>query len=624
MKTRPVFVLVVLLLGLNALAQWHTAPRAVRTVRGTVFRAYDSTGIAGVEVWLKGTPLRTHTDPAGRYSLLLPAGTGTLRFSAAGFVRQEVPLGADSVRNVWLWPEPAQELKEVTVVGYAAQAKRVLMGSVASAPGAALPVGIAPLPTEAYATTQESGFQDVRHQPLTTFSADVDRASYANVRRFLNQGQRPPKEAVRVEEFLNYFDYGYPQPVGKHPVAVDTELSESPWNPGLKLLRVGVQARHLPAGQRPASNLVFLIDVSGSMADANKLPLVKAAFRLLVDQLSPQDRVAVVVYAGAAGLVLPSTPGSEKMRIRDAIDALDAGGSTAGGAGIQLAYQIAEEQFLRGGTNRVILATDGDFNVGTSGEGELRRLVEEKRQTGVFLSVLGFGMGNLKDSKMELLADHGNGQYAYIDNAQEAQKVFVQELGGTLCTVAKDVKLQLEFNPRLVRAYRLIGYENRRLANEEFNDDRRDAGDLGAGHSVTALYELVPAGADSPYLARVDSLRYQRVAETPAAGRGEWATVKIRYKYPDAAASQLLVQPVAGTVVAFVRASESFRFAAAVTEFGLLLRDSEFRGQAHFAHAHATARRSLGTDAEGYRAEFLRLVRLAQRLPAAGERVVAD
>jgi Ca-activated chloride channel family protein len=441
---------------------------------------------------------------------------------------------------------------------------------------------------------------------------DVDRASYSNVRRFLLQGQSPPKDAVRIEELINYFPYDYAGPTGDEPLAIHTELAPAPWKPQHRLLRIGLQARRIDTRGLPPSNLVFLIDVSGSMDMPNKLPLLKSSLTLLVNTLRPQDRVAIVVYAGSAGLVLPSTAGSDKATILAAIDRLEAGGSTAGGAGIKRAYDEAVANVIRGGNNRVILATDGDFNVGVSSDGELVRLIEEKRRTGVFLTVLGFGEGNLKDSKMEQLADHGNGNYAYIDNLLEAKKTLVHELGGTLYTVAKDVKIQIEFNPAHVQAYRLIGYENRLLADEDFTDDTKDAGDVGSGHSVTALYEIIPVGTETDVTVRVpDSLRYQSTRASRERGP-ELVFVKVRYKNPDGERSRLLTKPVLDT--AGGRPSTDLRFQGAVAEFGLLLRASAFRGGASYEDVIATARASLGDDPDGYRAEFVRLAEAAQAL----------
>jgi Ca-activated chloride channel family protein len=461
--------------------------------------------------------------------------------------------------------------------------------------------------TESYDQIVENAFLGVTSSPLSTFSIDVDRASYSNVRRFINGGQRPPIDAVRIEEMINYFSFDYPDPDGDHPFSITTEVSNAPWNPIHQLVRIGIQGQRIDTENLPASNLVFLIDVSGSMQSPDKLPLLKASFRMLVNELRPEDRVAIVVYAGAAGLVLPSTSGDEKDTILDAIEALEAGGSTAGGAGIRLAYDVARENHIEDGNNRVILATDGDFNIGASSDGEMVRLIEEKREQGTFLTVLGFGTGNLKDSKMEKLADHGNGNFAYIDNLMEARKVLVTEVGGTLLTIAKDVKIQVEFNPARVQAYRLIGYENRLLQDEDFNDDTKDAGELGAGHSVTALYEVIPVGVDSPYeIVEVDSLRYQTPGDqTVTSDSEELLFVKLRYKQPQGTESILMSQPVFDSSV---RPSTGLAFASAVAGFGMLLRESEYSGDFGLADVLDLARSSTGEDREGYRAEFVRLV----------------
>lgn len=466
--------------------------------------------------------------------------------------------------------------------------------------------------TEEYDRIVENPFLSAAANPLSTFSIDVDRASYSNVRRFINNGERPPADAVRVEELVNYFPYDYPEPSGQHPFSVTTEVTPAPWRPEHRLLRIGLKGRSMDAADLPPSNLVFLLDVSGSMNSASKLPLLKAAFRMLVNELRPQDRVAMVVYAGAAGLVLGSTPGDRKPEILNALAELEAGGSTAGGAGIQLAYEAARENHIDGGNNRVILATDGDFNVGTSSDAALVRLIEEKREQGTFLTVLGFGTGNLKDAKMEQLADHGNGNFAYIDNVLEARKVLVTEIGGTLLTIAKDVKIQVEFNPTLVAGYRLIGYENRLMRAEDFSDDTKDAGELGAGHTVTALYEIIPVGVDSDVAIRgIDSLRYQTPGEvSPGAGSGELAFVKLRYKDPEGESSRLVEHPVFDSSDA---ASLDLQFAAAVAGFGMLLRGSEYAGSWTVADVLDAARQSVGEDIHGYRADFVRVVEVVQQ-----------
>ena len=503
-------------------------------------------------------------------------------------------------------PSRADQFQQI----YASAAKDAAFANQPSAP-ALLPEQLAEreFNTEEYGRFEEQPFLRAADNPLSTFSIDVDTASYSNIRRFIRTGQLPPRQAVRIEEMVNYFSYSYPEPRGADPFSITTELAECPWNSEHRLLHVGLQARRVDLRQLPPNNLVFLLDVSGSMESPDKLPLVQSSLDLLVENLRESDRVAIVVYAGAAGLVLPSTSGANKSEIREAIQSLSAGGSTAGGEGILLAYKTAKENFLRNGNNRIILATDGDFNVGVSSDGELERLIAEKRNEGIFLTVLGFGTGNIKDSKMELLADKGNGNYAYIDNLNEAKKVLVSEMGGTLLTIAKDVKIQMEFNPAQVAAYRLIGYENRALRNEDFNDDKKDAGEIGAGHSVTALYEIVPPGA-STKLGNVDPLRYQ--SPRAAANSSELATLKIRYKQPDGETSSKLEQAIADQPRALDKTTEDFRFAAAVAQFGLLLRDSEFKGTSSYVDVLRLARASAGDDEE--RSEFLQLAQQANDL----------
>jgi len=467
---------------------------------------------------------------------------------------------------------------------------------------------------EDYDHIVDNPFLRVRDEPLSTFSVDVDTASYANVRRFLDHGALPPKDAVRIEEMLNYFPYDDPPPTGDAPMAVHLEAAACPWSPGHRLARIGLTARPVGREGRPPSNLVFLIDVSGSMTDANKLPLLKSALRAMVGRLGENDRVAIVVYAGASGLVLPSTSCQEKTRILGAIEQLESGGSTNGGAGIQLAYQQAVANFLEGGTNRVILATDGDFNVGVSAQGELVRLIEAKAKSGVFLTVLGVGMGNLKDATLEQLADKGNGHYAYIDSLREARKVLVEEMGATLVTVAKDVKVQVEFNPAKVGAYRLIGYENRLLRNQEFNDDAKDAGDVGAGHHVTALYELIPAGREDNVPA-IDPLEFQKATRSLSQDRDESLIVKLRYKPPARDESRLLkVGLVDGGAAAVSQASHDLQFAVAVAGFGMLLRDSPHKGSLTYDSVLELATSAASRDPQGYRGEFLALVRKAQKI----------
>lgn len=592
-------------LALPAVPDSPPAPGVTGVVEGTV-RSSDGNPIAAASVITAGGIVAS-TGPDGRFRLEgLPAGEIQITVRALGFraaiMTVRVSEGAVTRADFTLTADPLR-LDELVTSGVG--------GRIRGAARAALPRR-PEFNTEEYRHIVENAWRSPLRYPLSTFSSDVDAGSYSNIRRFVADGKLPPKDAVRVEEMINYFTYDYPEPGGEHPVSITTEVAPAPWHPTHKLILIGLQTRRIPVADLPPNNLVFLLDVSGSMDNPRKLPLVKAAFRLLVNQLRPQDRVGIVVYAGAAGLVLPSTPGDRKDQIQDAIERLDAGGSTAGAAGIRLAYETARKAFLPEGNNRVILATDGDFNVGTSSDGELARLIEQEREHGIFLTVLGFGMGNLKDSKLELLADKGNGHYAYVDDLLEARKVLVQELGATLLTVAKDVKLQIEFNPRKVAAYRLVGYENRLLADEDFDDDAKDAGELGAGHAVTALYEVVPVGAPLDVkLGSVAPLRYQNGVAAPA-GRSsdDWLTVKIRYKSPAGANSRLLSQVVRGERAP----SETFRWAAAVAGIGMLLRDSEHKGRGTWTSMLTLARGARGPDREGYRSEFIRVVETAELL----------
>jgi Ca-activated chloride channel family protein len=465
---------------------------------------------------------------------------------------------------------------------------------------------------ERYAEITENPFLEASRAPLSTFSIDVDTASYANVRRYLNNGQLPPKDAVRIEELINYFEYDYPQPVGDVPFSVATETAVCPWNTKHKIVQIGLQGKKIALDNTPPANLVFLLDVSGSMNSPDKLPLLKEGLRMMVNQLKPQDRVAIAVYAGSSGLVLPSTPVSSKGEILAALNQLEAGGSTNGGQGIQLAYTVAANNFIEGGNNRVILATDGDFNVGLTGDDELVRMIEQKRKGGIFLSVLGFGTGNLNDSMMEKLADKGNGNYAYIDSKDEARKALGEQVAGTLYTIAKDVKIQVEFNPALVAGYRLIGYENRLLANRDFEDDKKDAGEIGAGHAVTALYEIVPAGQ------KIENdgieLKYSQTQRSDTRFSNELMTVKLRYKEPEGSQSKLLTMGVLDNDRAVANASENLRFASAVAQFGLLLRDSRYKGSANFGNARSLVENSVSSDLKGYRNEFLGLLDRARNL----------
>ena len=464
---------------------------------------------------------------------------------------------------------------------------------------------------ERYAKIEENPFLETSRAPLSTFSIDVDTASYSNVRGYLNDGRLPPKDAVRIEELINYFEYDYPQPIGDVPFSVNTEVATCAWNAKHKIVSIGLQGKNLALEDAPPSNLVFLVDVSGSMDTPDRLPLVKQGLKFLARQMSAKDRVAIVVYAGGSGLVLPST--NNRGEILNSLENLEAGGSTNGGQGIQLAYKVALDNFIRGGNNRVILATDGDFNVGLTSDNELVKLIEDKRRSGIFLSVLGFGTGNTNDSMMEKLADKGNGNYAFIDSQEEARKALGEQAAGTLYTIAKDVKIQIEFNPAKVAGYRLIGYENRLLADKDFNDDEKDAGEIGAGHSVTALYEIIPAGQKVENDG-VDQLRYAKTEPTETKFNDELLTVKLRYKEPDKNESKLLTQGLLDAGKSIENASDNLRFASSVAEFGLLLRNSRYKGNSSYKNITNLAENSLGSDLKSYRSDFINLVGKARHL----------
>lgn len=471
------------------------------------------------------------------------------------------------------------------------------------------------LKNEEYSQFAENKFQLAKVEPLSTFSVDVDAASYSNMRRFINRGNVPDKDAIRIEELVNYFSYNYPEPTGSDPVKISAEVGNCPWNSQNRLVKIGLKARNIAGDNLPASNFVFLIDVSGSMYGATRLDLVKSSLKLLVNNLREKDRVAIVVYAGAAGEVLPSTSGSDKQKIKEALENLTAGGSTAGGAGIQLAYKIAKKNLIKNGNNRIILCTDGDFNVGVSSNDGLQKLIEEERKSGVFLSILGYGMGNYKDSKMQTLAQAGNGNHAYIDNLQEANKVLVNEFGATMYTVAKDVKLQIEFNPGKVQAYRLVGYETRLLNKEDFNDDTKDAGEMGAGHTVTAFYEIIPVGVKSNLIGNVDPLKYQKEFKADLDSYGlhsDLLTIKLRYKQPNSDTSKKIEVPLIDNNGDNV--SDDFRFASAVAMFGQLMKDSQYKGTGTYDKAIALAQKGFSSDAQGYRREFVRLMETAKGL----------
>ena len=630
---RVLFLIMPMLLFVFAFQPTH-----LFTVKGSVT---DESGqpLSSVAIQYKGVSQKAFTNSKGYYQITVPTKNGQLIFSALGYATTVVNIKGKSEINVSLKKSTVTVQQEVILSGKAAKYR-----TMSNADKMQSPMMLSRMPNsyttqddggyysssgndervidfnrEGYDKITENPFKKVNDYPLSTFSIDVDAASYSNVRRFLNQGQLPPAGAVRIEEMINYFKYDYDQPTNGQPFSIHTEIASAPWNTKNKLVLIGLQGKKIPTDNLPASNLVFLIDVSGSMWSSNKLPLVKASLKMLVDQLREQDKISLVVYAGAAGLVLPPTSGAEKTKIKDAIDKLNAGGSTAGGAGIKLAYKTAEENFMKNGNNRVILCTDGDFNVGESSDDAMERLIEEKRKTGVFLTVLGYGMGNYQDAKMQKLADKGNGNHAYIDGISEAKKVLVNEFGGTLFTIAKDVKLQIEFNPAKVQGYRLIGYENRMLANEDFNDDKKDAGELGSGHTVTAIYEVIPVGVKSDFLKDVDPLKYRNEITklSPTAHNGEILTVKFRYKEPDGEVSKLIVHPVKDENIALANTSDNFRFASAVAEFGMLLRHSIFRSNATYANVLEMARNARGKDDEGYRSEFIRLVESTQMLAKA-------
>ena len=607
------------------------------TVKGQVTDETNSP-MVGVSIVVKGTSQGAITDLNGMYSIVVAKGK-TLLFNSIGYETQKRI--ADSMRiDVKLKPATSS-LDEMVVVGYGSQIHTSMTGAISAAPnylsGRAAGIVTSSRPyrkiqyvntscitvtndlnTEEYGSFKENRFVPVASEALSTFSLDVDAASYSNVRRTINQGQKPTKDMVRIEEMINYFSYNYPQPKSEHPVNILTEAAVCPWNAKHKLVRIGVKANEIPSENLPASNFVFLIDVSGSMQGANRLELVKSSLKLLTNNLRESDRVSIVVYAGAAGEVLPSTSGRDRQKIKEALENLQAGGSTAGGAGIELAYRIAERNFFRNGNNRIILCTDGDFNVGISSPYELENMIEAKRKTGIYLTVLGYGMGNYKDKKLQILAEKGNGNHAYIDNLQEANKVLVNEFGSTMYTVAKDVKLQVEFNPQYVNAYRLIGYESRLLNKEDFNDDTKDAGELGSGHTVTALYEIIPVGVENKY-GGVDDLKYQKVNKTKTTENAtnevsnELLTVKLRYKKPGENESRKLEIPVLAKNVSSL-ASTDFRFAMAVAMFGQLLKDSDFKGEVTYRDVIDLAKTGLDDDANGYRREFIRLVESVSQL----------
>ena len=586
------------------------------TISGQVTDKETGAPVEGVVVSAVGQQLQTSTNAEGRYEISVPSNITYLEFKYSGYQTNQVKIAGRQLLNVKLTMVNQQKYIEEKQAAKANNKKNRLEYAAQESFSFAISTGQGFISdnedpsrnynTEEYANIDENIFHSPAYKPLSTFSIDVDAASYSNIRRFINYGQLPPKDAVRIEEMINYFNYDYPQPADENPFAIFSEVSQCPWNDQHQLVHIGLQGKNIDRSKLPASNLIFLVDVSGSMNSPEKLPLLKSAFKMLVNQMSENDRVAIVVYSGAAGEVLPSTPGNKKTQILEAIDDLSAGGSTAGGEGIKLAYKIAAENFIADGNNRIILATDGDFNVGVSSEGALEDLVVEKRKTGVYLTVLGFGTGNYKDNKMEILADKGNGNYAYIDNINEAKKVVVNQMAGTLFTIAKDVKIQVEFNPAKVKAYRLVGYENRKLNDEDFNDDKKDAGELGVGHTVTALYEVIPTGANSDFDNDIDELKYRKKVVTTK--NEELLTLKLRYKAPDGMESQLITKSLKNKNINIAEASENFKFSAAVAAFGMLLRASEYSNGYTFTDVFSLAQESIGDDKHGYRSEFLEMV----------------
>lgn len=582
------------------------------TVTGTVTDE-NNRPLIGANVSIEKSRKGTVTNEHGKYSIEAMQGD-IIRFSYIGYKTQKVKANRKII-DVKLYPDNNLLMEECVITS-----DEVSNRAISSKQMAVRSLGMPALIYDRYANREEyshnaeNRFKSPVKDPLSTFSIDVDAASYSNIRRFINQGEMPPKDAVRIEEMINYFNYNYPKPTENDPVRITTEVGICPWNKTHRLVQIGLKAREIESKNLPASNFVFLIDVSGSMFGPTRLELVKSSLRLLVNNLREKDRVAIVTYCGDARVALPSTPGNEKQKIKDALETLTAGGSTAGSAGIKEAYRIAQKNFIAQGNNRIILCTDGDFNVGASSETELENLIESKRKSGIFLTVLGYGMGNYKDSKMQILAQKGNGNHAYIDNIQEANKVLVNEFGSTMYAVAKDVKLQVEFNPAKVQSYRLVGYETRILNNEDFNDDTKDAGEMGAGHTVTALYEIIPTGISGNIPGSIDPLKYQTETNinTQTSNSSELLTVKLRYKTPEEEKSKKIEKSV--TDMGKDNVSPDFRFASAVAMFAQLLKDSDFKGEATYDKVIETANKGLSFDPEGYRAEFVRLVQSAKGL----------
>lgn len=625
-KARELWILVLLIASTTSVfANYYENVNSLNEVKGVVLDATANTPLLKAKVSIAGTTTHVFTDSNGNFAIGAIPGD-ILIIEKKNYARKKIRVGKQLfikvvLAMVMIKDEPPVEEEMVMDMVMNEPSRKVMSklsgsGGIVSSPSRAYGYqeNYPNWNTEEYSAIHENGYKNPTQDPLSTFSIDVDAASYSNVRRFLNMGQRPPKDAVRIEELVNYFNYDYTQPKGDNVFTVNTEVATAPWNPVHQLVHIGIQGKSIATEKLPNSNLVFLLDVSGSMNSPQKLPLLKSALKLLVGEMREGDKVSIVVYAGAAGLVLPPTNGENKEAIISALDRLSAGGSTAGGAGIKLAYATAREQFIEGGNNRIILATDGDFNIGASSNAEMERLIEKERESGVFLTVLGFGMGNYKDSKMEILADKGNGNYAYIDTILEAKKVLVNEFGGTLFTIAKDVKIQVEFNPAMVQSYRLIGYENRLLNKEDFNDDKKDAGELGAGHTVTALYEIVPVGVGFTSKP-VDPLKYQTPKGQPKSGfKDELMTVKIRYKEPSGSKSKLITRTINDTNKSWKYSSNNFKWSAAIAEFGMILRDSEYIDFDSYDQALELAKDAKGEDEFGYRAEFIRMIESVELL----------
>lgn len=610
MKTTIIFLVLLLSIQISA---------GKGKISGVVYDAETKETIQGANILIEGTRIGTVSDGNGFYKIDgIDSGVYTFVCSYIGYTShkaENITVQTDSTAKLNFYLTPGIPAMEELVVADSKLKLTTGMQKSHPARGGRQPAGLyrlmlddigIPHNTEEYSKIEETGFKDVLVYPQSTFAADVDAASYSNIRRFIMQDQTPYKDAVRIEEMINYFNYDYPKPSSGHPLSINLEIGDTPWNENTKLVHIGIKGDEITKDETSGSNLVFLLDVSGSMNSPKKLPLLKKSFSLLVDQLEAKDRISIVVYAGAAGLILPSTPASEKETILGALNKLQAGGSTAGGAGLKLAYDVAEKNLIEGGNNRVILATDGDFNVGISSTSEMVRFIEEKRDKGIFLTVLGFGMGNYKDHRLQEIADRGNGNHAYIDNILEAKKVLVHDLLGTLFTIAKDVKIQVEFNPAKILSYRLIGYENRRLNTEDFKDDKKDAGEIGSGHTVTALYEIVMN--DGKLRPNPADTKYQTTHVKPESyDSDELLTVKVRYKKPDGVESIEFEKILKGDPEKD-NISDNFIFSAAVAEFGHILRDSEFKENSNIENLLADAAAAKGADQFGYRSEFIDLV----------------